>query len=70
MATIHFLNVNEGDCSIIEHDSDRITVIDVCNATIPISVESSRRAYISASVSATLGNFGQKYHPVNPIEYF
>ena len=32
MATIHFLNVKEGDCSIIEHNSGHTTVIDVCNA--------------------------------------
>ena len=33
MSTIHFLNVKEGDCSVIEHNSGRVTVIDVCNAT-------------------------------------
>lgn len=31
MAKIHFLNVGEGDCAIIEHDSRRISVIDICN---------------------------------------
>ena len=29
-ARIHFLNVNEGDCTIIEHESGRITMIDIC----------------------------------------
>ena len=28
---IHFLNVKDGSCSIIEHDSGRVTMIDVCN---------------------------------------
>jgi competence protein ComEC len=32
MAIIHFLNVLEGDCNIIQHDSGRISVIDVSNA--------------------------------------
>ena len=32
MATIHFLNVLEGDCNIIQHDSGRMTVMDVSNA--------------------------------------
>lgn len=32
MSTIHFLNVLEGDCNIIQHDSQRISVIDVSNA--------------------------------------
>ena len=30
MATIHFLNVKDGDCSVIEHNSGHVTVIDVC----------------------------------------
>ena len=32
MAIIHFLNVLEGDCNIIQHDSGRISVVDVSNA--------------------------------------
>ena len=32
MVRIHFLNVLEGDCNIIQHDSNRITVMDVSNA--------------------------------------
>ena len=32
MATVHFLNVLDGDCNIIQHDSGRITLIDVSNA--------------------------------------
>lgn len=57
MATIHFLNVNEGDCSWIQHDSGRNTVID-------ISAASSITLFEKAS-----GNHNQKYYPVNPIEY-
>ena len=29
--TIHFLNVGEGDCTIIEHDSGRISLVDLSN---------------------------------------
>ncbi len=29
---MHFLNLLEGDCNIIEHDSGRLTMIDVSNA--------------------------------------
>lgn len=29
--TVHFLNVGEGDCTIIEHDSGRISVVDLSN---------------------------------------
>jgi hypothetical protein len=31
MSIIHFLNVLEGDCNIIQHDTARTTVIDICN---------------------------------------
>ncbi len=31
MLTIHFLNVGHGDCTIIEHESKNITVIDINN---------------------------------------
>ena len=59
MDEIHFLNVNEGDCILVKHSSNRITVIDICNGkSEDILCES---AY---------GNHKQKMHPVNPIEYF
>jgi len=32
MARIHFLNVKDGDCNVIQHNTGRVTVIDVCNA--------------------------------------
>ena len=31
MSTIHFLNIREGDCTWIQHDSNRNTVIDISN---------------------------------------
>ena len=71
MSIIHFLNVKEGDCSVIQHDSNRVSVIDVCNAK-PTETEESKleKAYFSAALRGVLGNFNQKAHPVNPIEYF
>ena len=59
--TFHFLNVKNGDCSIIEHSSGNVSVIDVCNAekVTETLIEKAR----------VLGNFQQNKHPVNPIEY-
>lgn len=60
---IHFLNVKEGDCSFIQHKSGRNTLIDICNGNAK---------YIDRSVAmdeSIYGNFKQKYHPVNPINY-
>ena len=67
--TFHFLNVKDGDCSIIEHGSERVSVIDVCNAeevTTPMSALELKYFTERARVS---GNFQQKKYPVNPVEY-
>lgn len=57
MGIIHFLNVNEGDCTWIHHPSGHITVIDISAGTT------------SAVFESTSGNYHQKNFPVNPIEY-
>lgn len=69
MSTIHFLNVKLGDCSVIKHNSERVTVIDVCNAkTTDLQAEKSitEMAKLERGIS---GNFQQKRYPVNPISY-
>lgn len=72
MATIHFLNVNDGDCSIIEHNSGHTTVIDVCNAKArTLLVEATEKVHrlAAAAEKGVNGDFNQKEHPVNPILY-
>lgn len=56
---IHFLNVGNGDCIIIEHQTGRISVIDICkgnssNSNIGLSSES---------------NFNYQEYPTASIEY-
>lgn len=70
MSTIHFLNVKDGDCSIIQHSSGHITVVDVCNAfsVIEKSYESLEESMFSFD-SPPRGNFNQKEHPENPVNY-
>ena len=68
MSTIHFLNVKEGDCSIIEHNSGHISVIDVCNAR-KNSRDDSLNLDWTATIESVLGNFRQKDNPENPIRY-
>jgi len=65
MSIIHYLNVNEGDCTVIQHNSDRVTVIDVCNAQT--TNQFAEDAILKAS--RIPGNFNQKAFPVNPISY-
>ncbi len=72
MSTIHFLNVLNGDCNIIEHDnSKRVTIIDVSNADIDGIYENQEdRNLIKEDVSDTItGHYGQKRLPENPIRY-
>ena len=67
MSLLHFLNVNEGDCSIIEHNTGHVSVIDVCNASADEPEVSKGMRLLSES--GRLGNFNQKEYPENPITY-
>ncbi|ABF40142.1 hydrolase (metallo-beta-lactamase superfamily) [Candidatus Koribacter versatilis Ellin345] len=69
MATVHFLNVKNGDCSIIQHNSGRVTMIDVCNAS---PTEELKEQIIKAAADlqkGVNGDFRQKLFPVNPVSY-
>jgi competence protein ComEC len=72
MPIIHFLNVNDGDCSVITHYSGHVTLIDVCNAKDPEEQENpllEKANTVLAALEKGPGNFNQKKYPVNPISY-
>jgi len=70
MPIIHYLNVKQGDCSIIQHGSQHVSVIDVCNAKKESLEEAAKSAvYLELAEKGVLGNFNQKGYPVNPISY-
>jgi beta-lactamase superfamily II metal-dependent hydrolase len=72
MSIVHFLNVLQGDCNVIQHsNSNRVTLIDVCNADSDEIYENAElRNAIKDDVSdTTTGNYGQKKYPENPIKY-
>ena len=69
MPTIHFLNVKDGDCSILEHYSGHKTVIDVCNAKPVELMQEALMAKMAEAERGISGNFQQKKYPVNPISY-
>jgi len=55
MAIIHFLNVKQGDCTCIQHNDRKVTVIDVCNAfKEDMQYEKSLSRLLSASTLGTL----------------
>lgn len=68
MAKIHFLNVDEGDCSIIQHDNGKVTMIDICCGNI-IEQQPSIVAFCKESANSVKGNFNMKAYPTNPVEY-
>ena len=73
MPTIHFLNVRQGDCSIIEHISGHISMVDVCNAKPIESLQSKLEQFelvmAKSQDAGVQGNFQQKKYPVNPVAY-
>lgn len=82
MSVIHFLNVLEGDCNIIQHDprngQKRISVIDVCNADNHIDTEAEKAKKASEGrkqmfernyVPVDKTDFKQKKIPDNPVDY-
>jgi len=69
MPTIHYLNVKEGDCSVIEHYSGNVTVIDVCNAKAEDFISEIIKARLAIKKLGVSGNFNQKKYPVNPVAY-
>jgi competence protein ComEC len=67
---VHFLNVKEGDCNIIQHMSGHTTVIDVCNASPANALLEAVYEKLGLEARKGLpGDFGQKEAPVNPISY-
>lgn len=68
MAKIHFLNVDEGDCTVIQHDSGNVTMIDICCGNIETQ-ETNALFSVSEAEGGIKGNFHQKEHPNNPIAY-
>jgi len=78
MPTIHFLNVLEGDCNIIQHYSGRTTVMDVSNAYNEEDTEEEKAAKASkereekrnrTNVPSNKTDYKQKLYPDNPIDY-
>lgn len=68
MARVHFVNVFPGDCSIIQHNSGRVTMIDICDGNAETTHTASFKAAMETSGRA-LGNFRMCERNTNPIDY-
>lgn len=66
MSKVHLLTVGEGDCTIIQHDSERVTMIDICGGNRKPIFEKSM---LTQALDRPRGNFAMCQIPTNPIEY-
>ncbi len=66
MPSVHFLNVAPGDCTIIQHASGRVSMIDICDGNIETIL---RKDAIDEARARVPGNFGMCRYPTNPIDY-
>lgn len=67
MTTIHFINVGDGDCILMEHASGRTTLLDICGGNRARRAEQKMAARHEKRKAA--GNFRMCEAPVNPLDY-
>lgn len=70
MSIVYFLNVGEGDCSVIEHNSGRLTMIDINRIVEKFPFIQNNSSILSLErFGNPKGNFHQCEHPTDPIEF-
>ena len=66
MPKIHCLTVGQGDCTLIEHGSGRLSMIDICGGNIGRTSHTHATLIESANIK---GNFRMCNCPTNPLDY-
>ena len=69
MPRVHFLNVNQGDCIVLEHNSGRVTVFDVSAGNLERKRVAAMEAIAGRDITPAKGNYRMCQHPTNPIDY-
>ena len=70
MSELHFLNVQQGDCTCIIHEATgNCTVFDICSGNIPSTTSIEAHLVRMRESPAVKGNFRMCKHPSNPIEF-
>jgi len=64
---VHFLNIDPGSCTLIQHASGRVSMIDICCARQPDLQKKTKQAL--PQLSRASDNFGMRYYSTNPITY-
>ena len=72
MSTVHSLNVGQGDCTLIQHNSGRTSLIDICkgNYQPPSSLTFFDYLFNQDDERPRLASdFGMSKKPTNPLSY-
>src|SRR4051812_27572397 len=70
MSKVHFLNVAQGDCTLLQHNSGRNSLVDICKGNYQPPAASTRFAEaFDKAAGRVLGDFGMSKKPTNPINY-
>lgn len=73
MSTVHFLNVGKGDCTLIQHNSGRNSLIDISKGNY-VPPQKSQNELLAEmldemAIRGVNGNFGMSKKPTNPLRY-
>lgn len=71
MSRVHFLNVGQGDCTLIQHNSGRTSLIDICKGNyVPPETTILDWLWGNNDERSRLANdFGMSEKPTNPVAY-
>ena len=69
MPRVHFLNVNQGDCIVLEHNSGRTTIFDICAGNIERERRTAPSLLAKEDITPAPGNYRMCHHPTNPLDY-
>lgn len=69
MPKVHLLNVSPGDCTVIQHASGRVTMMDICGGNQRLDEEVRKSVAMEALASKPRGNFRMCEGCADPISY-
>ena len=69
MPKIHFLNVKQGDCILLEHNSNRLTIFDISAGNIERVRGGLIGFQVARNIKSAKGNFRMCQNPINPLDY-
>lgn len=74
MPEVHLVTVGQGDCTLIRHSSNRVTMIDICGGNRARKSKEERQSAIQTEIAKAaqgnpLGNYRMCKNPTQPLDY-